>query len=177
MGIALVMHARILARTNTPMRTLTRWAERAGATEPAMEEVVQYMEMRESELFESEGRSAGRPWAEHAPETNISRARRHEDSGKILEASGRLKDSLTEQTEDSIREIGPGFVRFGTRVPYADILAKGWNTEHQHVPARRPIDFSNSRDRYAILKIFKSFLTGRATIAPSIKLSSVRRFP
>jgi phage gpG-like protein len=171
MGHGLVMHAQVLARTGASMRTLTGWSRRAGITEPTMKAIAEYIEEREKELFMTEGASAGRPWSPLAPETEISRSRLGEGT-KILDASGDLKNSLTDSSdENAIREYGPGFLRFGTKLGYAELLKRGWNKTNQHVPARPPINLSNSRDRYAILKIFKAGLAGkiRHSIRPSIR--------
>jgi phage gpG-like protein len=170
MGDSLVMHTQILARTDAPMRTLTRWSQRAGLAEPTMEAIAEYVEEAEKRLFETEGASGGKPWANQAPETEITRAREGTE-GRVLDASGDLKRSLTERSDpNAIREIGPGFLRFGSRLSYAEILKRGWNTETQTVPARPPIQLTQ-RDRYAILKILKGGLSGKinSSIRPSIR--------
>jgi phage gpG-like protein len=161
------------------MSTLTRWAARAGDSAPAMEGILDYMEMATRLQFESEGSRSGRPWAPDKQST----IDRREESGQtalggdlILQASGDLMRSLTErEDQNAIRHIGPGFAIYGTRLGYADIMKKGFTDRAGHsVQARRPVDFTR-RDRYVIVKMLGSWITGnvRAPLKPSLKFLSL----
>lgn len=154
------------------MRTLEEWSARAGNSEPALVMIEEYMELRERELFDTEGTSAGVPWAADEP-TTIAAKQDRSGAGKILEDSGALKRSLTERSdENAIREIGPGWLRFGTSLRYAAILARTHLTRggRDTVPARKPIHWT-LRDRYVITKMMGDWISGRVTkhIRPSIR--------
>lgn len=161
------------------MSTLTRWAARAGDSAPAMEEIIRYMEEATKQQFESEGRRSGRPWA---PDKKTTLDRRDASSQTalgqdlILQASQDLFRSLTESNDqNAIRTVGPGFVRFGTRLGYADILRRGFHDRAGHqIVARRPVDFTR-RDRYVIVKLLGSWITGnvRSPVKPSLKFLSL----
>lgn len=164
MGDALVMQVMATTRGDVHlMNTLTKWSARAGDSIPAMTAIGEFMEERTKELFESEGGSAGRPWREVDEDT--IKARREDTSGKILQDSGDLLRSLTVWSDpNALRDIGPGFIRFGSKLAYAEMHRRGFRNRHgQRVPARRPIDFT-PRDRYIILKILGGWITGRTRV-------------
>lgn len=142
------------------MADLTARAERAGKTEVIFAEVFAYMEQAEQELFDTEGASGGRPWAEDRPAT-IDTKSRYGGADATLRDSDALVSSLTHSDdENAIREMGPNTLIFGTKLHYAAELARKRHTKGgTSVPARRPIDFS-AKDRYAIIRIFSTYIDG-----------------
>lgn len=80
-------------------------------------------------LLEGERRMWARPrgsrWAPLA-ESTIERKRREGLPPQILVATGKLRDSLTQEAGDgSIREAGRDYIRFGTTVLEAKFQVKG----------------------------------------------------
>lgn len=163
------MHASIAANTMGTVRRLEGMATRAGLTEPAMEEIVDYVQKRERQLFQTSGASSGRPWAPR--EASTKEGIRPGQGVDVMVRSGALEDSLTQRHDQhAIREIGPGWLRFGTRLKYADPHKTGFKDRHgNRVPPRRPIDL-NRVDRYAIGKIMLRYLMGRSRLSPGISV-------
>lgn len=166
MGVALV-RAQVLVRGDVScMRTLTRWAERAGQSEVALKAVSDFLEESERELFATQGASGGEPWQPLAEATLDSPDRRG-GSGDILRVTDALYDSLTESSDpNAIREIGPGFLRFGTRLAYAEALRRG----DDKMPARNPMVITRKM-RYTIVKLLQGWITGSVSrgLKPSIR--------
>jgi len=169
MGDAILMHASIAANTEGTIRKLEGMATRAGLTEPAMEEIVEYIQKRERQLFQSSGASAGRPWAPR--EASTKAGVKPGESSDTLVRTGALEDSLTNRHDsNAIRRIGPGWLQFGTKLEYADVHKTGFKDRHgNRVPPRRPIDL-NRTDRYWIGKIMLRYLTGRSRLSPGISV-------
>lgn len=169
MGDEVLMHASIAANTTGTIRRLEGMATRAGLTEPAMEEIVDFIQKRERELFQSAGASAGRPWSPR--EASTEKGVKTGESSDVMVRTGALEDSLTQRhDQNAIREIGPGWLRFGTRLGYADPHFTGFKDRHgTRVPARRPIDL-NRVDRYAIGKIMLNYLMDRSRLSPGISV-------
>ena len=157
---------------------LTQWASRAGNTIPAMKAIEVMLEEKERDLFESDGASGRHGgWDELKDSTKEQK----EASGmhpEILRATDYLFASLTDGDDEfAIRDIGPGFLRFGTSLPYAAIQASGFTSRAgNHVPARRPIDWTQT-DRAEVLAIISEWITGmkaagkrfRVRIRPSMR--------
>lgn len=164
-----MLRTQVLMRGDvSTMRTLEQWSARAGHSEPALEAIKEYMELKERELFATEGASAGAPWAPDESTTILAKR-----GNKVLEDSGALKNSLTESgDQNAIREIGPGFLRFGSSLAYAGIQARAHLTRggERTIPARKPIHWT-MRDRYMITKLMGDWISGRVTkgIKPSIR--------
>jgi phage gpG-like protein len=168
MGDALV-RAQILVRGDVAnIRRLEEWAMRASNSEPAMESISVYMEDAEKRLFDSEGASGGRPWTPDAENTTTRKNRNEFGFTSILRDSLALFKSLTESSdENAIREIGPGWLRFGTKLGYADLLKRGTNK----MVARSPMRFS-VQDRAAIAALMRGWITGRTVkgMRPSMRI-------
>lgn len=165
------LETRIYARTDSTARNLEAWAKRAGESEIALEEVMNYLEERERTLFETQGVSSGRAWEPDKPITSESKA--HAGFGsQINEATLALYNSLTDREDDNaIREVAPGWLRFGTRLRYAEFLQRGTSK----MPARRPIDLNfYGSDRYAIMSILQSWISGRARAGLKIGIRMFR---
>lgn len=173
------MVTHIAMRGDTKLESrLTQWARRAGNTLPAMKAVEVLLEEKERELFESEGGSGRHGgWQELADTTKASKESQALYP-ETLRATDALYDSLTDgSNENAIRQIGPGFLRFGTKLAYGAIQASGFTGRSgKEVPARRPIDWTQ-KDRAEVLAIISEWITGleaagkrfRVRIRPSMR--------
>lgn len=86
-------------------------------------------------------------WAPLTPDYAAAKARQY--GGKpILQASERLRDSLVGHTGDTIEELGPLKMRFGSSVEYALYHQTG---TRRGLPARRIFDFTGE-DRGIVQK-------------------------
>ena len=103
--------------------------------------------------FDTEGGRAG-AWAPLSPFYAAYKLARV-GSAPILVYSGRLRMSLIERTGDSIREITPDAMKWGTSVPYATFHQRGG----RFLPQRRMIDLTED-DRRALMKALQRFLVG-----------------
>lgn len=98
--------------------------------------------------FASQGaRGEGGSWAPLSPAYAAAKARRF-PGRPILEASGRMKGSLTQQGHpDSFRRITRNSYERGTSVPYASAHATGTS----RMPARAPIGVTEADlDRWSV---------------------------
>lgn len=107
---------------------------REGDFTPPFRKAMKDFEEYHDFYFEEEVAYTGVPWAELSPIT--IEAKGHDT---ILFDTGRLRDSLTKNTPDAIREIAgdvysPSF-SFGTYVEYAAYHQAGTN----NLPARPPV--------------------------------------
>lgn len=156
------------------MSRLTAWAKRAGDTTPAMKAVEELLEEKERDLFESEGGSGRHgKWQELDDSTKDSKESQALYP-EILRATDDLFDSLTDgSSEYAIRDIGPGFLRFGTKLHYAAIQASGFTSRGgNHVPARRPIDWTQM-DRAEVLEILSAWIVGMETAGKRFRVPIV----
>lgn len=166
------MQAQIFMRGDLKLESrLKQWAARAGDTVPVMEAIIEMLEEKERALFESEG-GTGRhgPWQELEDSTK-ERKESQALYPEILRATDALFDSLTDRSSPhAIREVGPGFVRFGTRLEYASIQASGFTDRGGNfVPARRPVDFT-ARDRAESLALIREWITGIESIGKTFRV-------
>jgi phage gpG-like protein len=93
----------------------------------------------EREQFESEGsKGASGQWQQLSQPYEQIKLEKY-GSKPILEATGRLKRSLTEENSDSIAEFGRQDAAFGTSVPYGRFHQKG----NDRLPARAVISLSD----------------------------------
>ncbi len=100
--------------------------------------------------FSSEGASgSGGKWTELSEEYAKRKAKKH-PAGLILQASGRLRESLVPESGDTIHERWPEKLRWGTSLTYAAYHQTGT----RKMPARRIFDFIDPDDRDAMRSIF-----------------------
>jgi hypothetical protein len=151
-------------------RTLLRWQERAADLSPAFEVLADDFLAIETHQFASEGGNSGH-WAPLAPATIAARSARSEfahlfgyhqpDPGgiRILDETGRLKDSLTKPDHaDAVRDIGPREMFVGTAVEYAQYHQAGTS----RMPQRKPVELTRAdKDRW-IRSLQRFFATGEA---------------
>lgn len=122
---------------------------------PAWLEIVKAMQGDTKELFESQGNTG--MFGEWAPlkEATIQRKLAEGLRPEILVATGALVSSLVEETDDSIIEIDPEGITYGTKLDYGAIQYKG--SDKVPLPRRRPIDFSELQRR-EFVKILQRFI-------------------
>lgn len=116
---------------------------------PFFERVVEPdFERIELEQFASQGaRGEGGGWAPLSPAYAAAKAKRF-PGRPILEASGRMKGSLTQRGHpDGFRRVTRDTYERGTSVPYADAHARG----SARMPARPPIGVTEADfDKWAV---------------------------
>lgn len=76
----------------------------------------------------------------------------------LMRLSDRLYESLTSQTGDTIWEVGPKHITFGSRVPYFEYHMTGTSK----MPARPPLQISEDAVKKLTRMIENYILTGRA---------------
>lgn len=134
-------------------------AIRAGSARPAMLAIIAYLEAVEQELFDTEGRSSGHPWASLAESTVRAKERARKDP-RILRASERLMRALTlPSSRYGLRRVTNTTLQFGAKGEpgrYGEILMEK-RTEEGDDP-RRPIDLTE-RQAYTATRYLKNWIT------------------
>lgn len=130
-------------------RVMESWATRAAQAEPAFLAMKDYIFHVERELFETEGESG-----EHGPWADRKNNFRHDDSHPLLQASGRLMESLTEPGGENHFVMSPTGFAFGSSVPYAEPIQRGT----EFMEARRVIDFTRE-NRLTLVEILHLWIT------------------
>ena len=137
-------------------RRLSRVSAGVRDFRPAWEQIVSQVERIEEEQFSSQGAHGSGGWQPLSPAYAAWKARNF-GGGGILVRTGRLRSSLTRRNPDSIREVRPLELRFGTRVPYAAFHQRGTRA----LPERKPIELSEG-DRREIVRTLQRYLVGLA---------------
>jgi phage gpG-like protein len=134
-------------------REFNRVTETLDDLTPVWKEVQTEFFDIEGEQFDSEGAKgkSGR-WKELS--ANYKEVKSRLWGGDILHASGRLENSLTKHTTDTIEDFGKQEATYGTSVPYAEYHQKGAG----RVPVRKVIDLSDSQKTQLTKVIQKSLL-------------------
>lgn len=108
-------------------------------------------------------RQEGRPnkWPKLSPLTLSMRRNTKSKSVKILQDTGRLKQSIT--TNSAMRLKNKGTLAIGTSVPYARIHQQGgtqrlFNTNKMVKIPKRPYLLFQNEDKKAINKIFSNYV-------------------
>lgn len=106
--------------------------------------LVPVFEAEMAKQFQSEGSGQSGPWAPLSPAYEALKQQRH-PGNPILEASGRMKEGLTESSSPfATRRFGGSDFEFGTnQVEYASFH----QTSTATMPARPPFDFSPDFER------------------------------
>lgn len=138
------------------MATMLSWAARASNAAPAYAAMHEYVLEVEQELFESEGASGA-----HGAWNDRKETRKPDDGHPLLQASGRLMESLTDKghPEHQFVMTHTGFV-MGTSVPYAEAHQTGT----EFMEPRRVIDLTMA-NRQTLVEILHLFIT-RAGLSP-----------
>lgn len=118
-------------------------------------EIADYMMRVEREQFDSEGGLSG-GW-EPLDVLTIQRKRQEGKDPRILHATHRLRESLTERGHpDMILDIDAHSVLFGSSVPYGGIHAAG----AEDIPERPPIVFSRGRKGWLTRMLRRGLVQG-----------------
>lgn len=133
-------------------RDLLRFGQNATDVRPAMEEIANSLRRSTTRQFDSQGAYGSGGWDQLADST-IARKRAAGLDPRILHATRRLRDSLTEEGNDEQISIARhDGLDFGTTVPYAGFHQKG-----EGVKQRRPVQLPES-DRREVVRILQRHL-------------------
>jgi phage gpG-like protein len=139
---------------------LMQWATRAAYPEPVLRNMVEFRQHQNERQFDSEGSYGGDPWERLQEDTSRIKARAGQDP-RILQASLRLRESLTGETGDTVIHIDPRGFSMGTNVPYAGVVSEG--SDQENIPAR-PI-FVERIDTLAVMtEMLKTWIVGRSIL-------------
>jgi phage gpG-like protein len=137
-------------------RALSRFGENVKDLRPAFNQISSLFYNIEKKQFTSEGSYGSGGWKALSPKYAEWKARNY--PGKpILQRSGRMMSSLTGQTGDTVREMGPLWLRLGTSVYYAFFHQRGT----KYMPKRKPIELTEI-DKRNWVKAVQRFLVNMA---------------
>ena len=139
-------------------RDFTRIRETIDDLTPVWKEVqIEFFDI-EGEQFDSEGKKGlSGKWKPLSPKYEEIKLQKYGSIaliGGILYATGRMRESLTRHTSDTVSEIHKQEATFGTAVPYA----KYHQTGGGRLPQRKVIDLSDEQKRRLTKKIQKELL-------------------
>lgn len=135
------------------VRELIGIGDRAVDLAPAMDPVMATMRRALTRQFDSQGVHGSGGWAPLAPAT-VARKRARGLDPRILHATRRLRDSLTERGHrDEVAVARHDGADFGTTVPYARHHQFGTS----RMPRRRPVQLPEV-DRRQIVRIIQRFV-------------------
>jgi phage gpG-like protein len=139
-------------------RDLLRFGQNAADVRPAMAQVLDLLRNVERRQFDSEGAYGSGGWAPLAAST-IDQKRRQGLDPRILRATGRMRDSLTEPGHpDQIAIARHDGLDFGTTDEKA--------ARHQHgtarMPQRRVVQLPESDRREVVRILQRHVVSGRA---------------
>lgn len=135
---------------------------------PAWDEIEKDFREEQKGIFNKQGAHGSRSkWIELADSTKYSKRLKIRRgiytlrAMKILQATGRLMDSLVGETSDSVLEKSPMQMTIGTRVPYG--VYHQSRKPRKKLPRRAFLDFdSNQRKRW--MRVLKAVLTGNINL-------------
>jgi phage gpG-like protein len=135
-------------------RTFTRFTEQLRDLRDIWPGVIPDFQEFAREQFRGEGVGDTGSWPALSPPYAAWKAR-HFPGKPILQRTGRLVDSVTGRTRDTLIEAKPDSLEFGTRVPYAVFHQRGSG----RLKRRKVFDL-NERQRTRLMKtIQKRLLT------------------
>lgn len=134
-------------------RTLLRFGSRAMNAIPLWNSLYQDFLNIEQVQFLTEGSHGSGGWPQLAESTLLEKERRHQPTW-ILRATEVLFKSLTQRGAlGNIRDIGPGWMRFGSDIPYGIYHQTGT----VNMPMRKPLEFTEL-ERVAVVKKVQRFI-------------------
>jgi phage gpG-like protein len=137
-------------------RELIRFADNLANPRIALETAAITLETAAEEQFDTEGAHASGGWAPLALST-IQEKDRKGLSPHILQATGRLRDSLTRKFDPShVERLSEDSLTFGTTVPYAIFHQTGT----RRMPRRPPVALSEDDKRLIVKGIQRALLAG-----------------
>lgn len=120
---------------------------------PAMDDVLDMLRTSERRQFDSQGVYGSGGWAPLAAAT-IARKQRAGHDPRILHATHRLRDSLTERgNPEELALARRDGADFGSLVPYAGYHQTGTS----HMPRRRPAQLPET-DRRQVIRILQRYV-------------------
>lgn len=141
-------------------RTMMSWAYRAEHPQPVLATMAEYRMEENKRQFDSEGEYGGHKWDEIKDDTRERKIANSQDD-RILHATLRLRESLTEVTDDTILEIDSRGFALGTSVPYAAVHQDG--SEDHNIP-RREIFVERPDTGVIMTEMLKSWIVGRSIL-------------
>ena len=132
-----------LEGANEVERLLSDLEERFGNLQPVFGSIIHDFWQVEAEQFESEGGLSG-GWVELSPAYAKWKAQ-HAPDAPILVLSGRLRESLTGETDDTVLNVEDDTLEIGSRAPTAVLHQTGTSK----MPARPPLVITDAvKDRW-----------------------------
>jgi phage gpG-like protein len=133
-------------------REMLRSGMRATEAEPAFHAISDKMQEGERMQFDTEGGYGSGGWTPLKPATIAAKAAAGLDP-RILQATTTMMQTLSEDTEGSIREVSPMGLKFGTSVPYAIFHQQGT----KKMAMRKPVEFPEM-ERREFVKILQRWI-------------------
>lgn len=155
----MAVQVEILAFGDTIVRRdLMRFSANLAAPMAALEVAGVVLREAVEEQFDTEGHHASGGWAPLADSTVEQKARRGLRP-EILQATGRLKESLTRRFDsEHIERLSPDHLTFGSLVPYGIFH----HTGTRRMPRREPVALTEG-DKVRLVKEMQAVLLGRPT--------------
>ncbi len=143
-------------------RKLLDISARAVDVRPAFRLITDDFRVFEAARFDSRGEGTWRPLN---PNTVREKAQKHQDP-RVLHATLALRNSLTaKRAPGSYSRVHTNFMEFGTNVSYAKFLQTGT----RHMPARKPLGFTEPQKVATMKRLQRFVMTGDAGPAlPSV---------
>lgn len=137
-------------------RRLERIEMRAVRAAPAFESIAGTLRGYEKRAFNSEGATTGGPWAPIS-DGWLAEKRRRDLDPRVLHATHRLRDSLTQRGDaEHLEIVTDNALVFGTLVPYAEAHQKAKPPRTK----RRFLAFTEPQKRYILKRLQKFVMTG-----------------
>jgi phage gpG-like protein len=147
------LHIEIQPPGEAPIKRALVLYQRIQDLSPAFQQMLPTIQQYTEAYFTKEGAHEGNP---HFPPLSPQYAKwkqKHYPNAPILTRTGRLRQSLSSQTPDSIAHISPLSLTFGTRTPYAIYHQLGT----YKMPRRPPIRLSKPLTT-KLLTILRNYL-------------------
>jgi phage gpG-like protein len=139
-------------------RRLLRTAGRMVDAREAFLRIARLLRRGAERQFASDGAYGGTPWPPLAASTQAQKARLGLDP-RILRATHRLADSLTEQSHpDHVEEVGADHLRYGSRVPYGVFHQS--SAPRTRLPFRPPLRLPEQDKRSAVRELQRAIMEG-----------------
>lgn len=146
---------RAVLETKPAMDALAAIADRARDLRPAWRAVVAYLRAATIQQFASQGGRLGTPWQPLSPAYAIAKARKYPGQ-PILRATDAMFNSLAGQTADSVVEIEPQVMSYGTK----DRKAHWHQYGTTRMPARKILGLI-AQDKQMVKSIVKDHLANQ----------------
>lgn len=150
---------RIVYEVKPAIEALEAMAERVSDLRPAWRAIVLYLKAATIQQFASQGARLGSPWQPLSPAYATAKAIRY--PGKpILRATDAMFNSLASVTADSIVELEPQAMSYGTRDRKAQWHQKGT----RRMPARKILGLM-AQDKQMVKSLVKDHLANQLKFA------------